>query len=248
MMLVVAMLSIVSVMAVERTVVYKSNDFTVLINQAKYDEAKAYLDSCIIDTQDLKSSIVRGYYNVEHRKNGKLATPELVLAKVQENSNLVGLTDSDLLLLTKVTYLYWCGFNTEAIALGKDSQGKQVKAFMYYPYLANKEYEKAYEAAMFANNKLNAFLVLCKFDKVRAFELAKQLTLNTYVTHAVLAQVLDKLSTFNFRDSAVTKDMEIAFLADLNEKYSRFLITDKVAWEPVIALIRLSLEVKRSSK
>jgi hypothetical protein len=245
MFLVVIMLSIVSVLAIERTVKLSSVDFNSLYNQAKYVEAKAYLDTCVITTQLDKWTAARYYHSADFKANGKQATPELALTKVQEYITLVGLTDPDMIVHAKLQALYYHGFYVEAIALGKDSQGKYAQSYMYHIYYAAKDYEKAYASAIATGNKYFAFLAVCKFDKVRAFEAAKVLTLGEYVTPVVLTKVLDSLGEMNFAGTTVTKDMEIDFLKSLNEKYSRFLIKDKATWEPIIAGIRLTLEVKQ---
>jgi hypothetical protein len=246
-MLVVAMLSVVSVFAVERTVDFSYNEWTVLLKDAAFaSKAKPYLDSCKIQTTPVvQATIARCYYYIDFKANGKQATPELVLAKIQEYITLVGLTDPDMIVLAKLQPLFFNGFYAEAIALGKDSQNKLIHEYMYHPYFANKAYEKAYASAIATGNKYFAFLAICKFDKVRAFEAAKVLTLGEYVTPVVLTKVLDSLGAMSFAGTTVTKDMEIDFLKSLNEKYSRFLIKDKATWEPIIAGIRLTLEVKQ---
>jgi len=79
-------------------------------------------------------------------------------------------------------------------------------------------------------------------DNVACFTYAKKALLGKPTTAPQVIEVLANLADMDFSDTTVTKAMQIDFLQSVNAKYSRFLITDKATWEPVIANIRTTLE------
>ena len=79
-------------------------------------------------------------------------------------------------------------------------------------------------------------------NKEKVFEYGKKAALSAYLTAVNLTRVLDTIGSVDFSDTSVTPAMQADFLKAVDLKYRRFLVTDKVTWEPIIAGIRLTLQ------
>ena len=239
MFLVVAMLSIVSVMAVE----YKQADVPSWTDKVAY---LAYWKSVTSPVTIMQAKLQE--VSKWQVKAGEVeATVPAITALVDANASTFGVTDANVILGAKAYALRGGGgLCNESLALiGNNTTPLLLSEKAWNLYLL-KRYAEAIPVFVAINQPLNAFkCAVAAKDNIKLFELAKSLTLNAYTTPVILTEVLDKLGEMNFEGSAVTKDMELAFLKALNEKYSRFLLKDKATWEPIIAGIRLTIEVKQ---
>ncbi len=173
----------------------------------------------------------------------ELKTKEATILAVDAYAKAFGVTDAEVILATKVECLRKNGNAQEAINLIGNSTNKNLLANKYYALKVLGKLEGCCEVAILLGRTDLALETSAETDnKARTFKLTQELVLGKPVLAPVLETALNRLADMNFNDTTVTPDMQIAFLKAVNAKYSRFLITDKAAWEPVIANVRTTLE------
>lgn len=76
-------------------------------------------------------------------------------------------------------------------------------------------------------------------DKVQAFEYGKKYILTTYRPLAECIVIMDGLGALDFADTTITPEMQLALAKSVNQKYVRFLTSDKdCPWIPFLTALQ----------
>ena len=225
-------------------------DINVLIVANKLTEAKALLNSFDSSEPGVANSVLSGYSRIAMKENGAVTsiaeakTRVATLAALSGNTTPAGIVQAEMntLYSSKLYQLAYDYFKTMAI----DSQTALLtNSFGIFGNTCNqlKKYDEA--AATFISVKQytsaqNVYKILGNKEKV--FEFGKKAALSSYLSGPSLTTVLNIIGEQDFSDTAVTPAMQADFLKAVDLKYRRFLVTDKVVWEPIIASIRLTLQ------
>ena len=245
-MLMVAMFVMAVAVMAAGTVVFDGVAYGKLGTDKNYAGQLAYLDTVALGTQaDNYQLVMRAVQAQALVRNIKFATIAEAGIEADKLMAKFGVTGDDARTNITAELLYYNQCKQLVLDLNATlPNGIENQVLVAYSYYFTKQYDKALPIFIAKKNYAVAFNILktTNADSVKIFELAKSVLLGKPVSASTVSNVLNTLADINFSDTAVTPDMQIAFLKAVNAKYSRFLITDKATWEPVIANVRTTLE------
>jgi len=232
----------------ERTVPYNHKTWSDAYKAKDYVAAKASLDSFILDTDGKKLAVASHYVGLTSVSDqAVINTPEKATAYATTLVAECGITDANAIDYVK-TYVLVRGGHYRAVcdyvkALPAPSVG--TKELLMHSCLKLKKYDEALAYALETNQMYYA-AIAAKYqgDKVKIFELSKRAALEGYLTAARLKNVLNYVGEQYFGDTTITEEQQTEFLVAVNQKYSRFLVTDKATWEPILAGVRVTLKAR----
>ncbi len=235
----------VAIMAVDKIPLATGKvEIDKMVMAKNYTGARAYAET--VDWTIDKSSYILAQLTIDRGEGITPITIETAKSAVAVYATKIGVTDKSVIEGCVMASLYY------------NKATKQL-AFDYYKSLAVPN-SYANRLALYLCDALNkpsdGLVIAVKMqnyikasgyaqaigDKVKCFELSKKALLGKPVTAPQVIEILTRLADLDFSDTTVTKAMQIDFLQSVNAKYSRFLITDKATWEPVIANVRTTLE------
>lgn len=232
----------------ERTVPYNYQAYIAAYKAKDYDSAKAALDSFILDTDTKKMAASHYYITLTNATNqAALNTPEKALAYADTLIAECGITDANNIDYVKTNALYR-GTHYQAVydyVKALPAPSVSTKTLLMHACRILKKYDESMAYALETNQVFYA-ATAAKYqgDKVKIFELSKRAALEGYLTAARLKTILTFVGEQYFGDTTITEEQQTEFYVAVNQKYSRFLVTDKATWEPILAGVRVTLKAR----
>ena len=255
-MLMVAMMMLAVAVMAAGTVVFDGavrNQVQKLSDAKNYAEARAVIATVDASDVSAKSWSIQTLMILDLQTGTKLANLGEVKASVAKYASQYGLTDASAIQDLTLKGMYYASpishnagiTASDAYAFYKSIVAPTLEQKMYGMYLAYRNDDIA-NAVILGESLANPpYFYMAKSTKglpVKCFEYSRKALLGKPATATVVVEILNVLAELDFSDTTVTKAMQIDFLQSINAKYSRFLITDKATWEPVIANVRTTLE------
>ena len=232
----------------ERTVPYNYKAYIDAYKAKDYVAAKASLDSFILTTDTQKLEIASCYVWLTAVSNqAALNTTEKALAYADTLIAECGITDANTIDCIKTSALFR-GTHYQAVydyVKALPAPSVRIKILMMHTCRNLKKYDESLAYAIEVNDLYHAAIAAKdQGDKVKVFEFGRRAALENYLTAKTLKNVLNYVGEQYYGDTTITEEQQTEFLVAVNQKYSRFLVTDKATWEPILAGVRVTLKAR----
>ena len=232
----------------ERTVPYNYKTWSDAYKAKDYVAAKAALDSFILTTAQQKLAVASRYITLTVATNkAALNTTEKALAYADTLIAECGITDANTIDDVK-TYALYCGKHYQAVydyVKALPAPLVSTKTLLMHACRSLKKYDESLAYALETNDMYHAVVAAKnQGDKVKIFELSKRAALEGYLAADKLKKILNFVGEQYYGDTTITEEQQTEFYVAVNQKYSRFLVTDKATWEPILASVRVTLKAR----
>ena len=242
-----ALVSIVNVMAAARTVEYTSSLIMEISRLNKPPDApalKLILDTINPTTDNFKSYLVGGYMKLKQLEGVTYADTTALLAAVDAECSTYGLTSAYYIPGCKARALFMFGFETEALAYCEaNKNNSSVRGAMWGQFYTKKEYLAGYEYFLSCKDYYRAFDMARRIpDAQKAFDSADKAMNGYCLSASKLSIVITTLGNLNYSETNITNAMRLALYKKINIKYSMKVAQDESTWLPIISGVRLMIE------
>lgn len=230
----------------ERTVPYNYIAYRDAVRAKDNTAIKALLDGFELGDLNQKINIANWYINLNQTTGEvSIATPATAIAYANTLIATCEIADSEGSVYLKLRLLYLGRHYAEAYELGKDTTYPKSLLVMGLVCKSLKKYDESITYFIACNDYYNACVTAkTSGDKVKVFEFGKRAALEKYLTATALRNILNYIGEQYYGDTTITEEQQTEFLVAVNQKYSRFLVTDKATWEPILAGVRVTLKAR----